>query len=188
MLPSLCITGLLLATPPAQTELQALHAGDAAAQDSFGNAIALLGQRALIGAELDNHSGRSDAGSAYVFEQDGSGVWLQAAKLTASDRASGDHFGTAVALGHDRALIGADGDDDQGSLSGSAYVFERDAAGAWREVAKLLPHDGAAFDARWRRPGWLGNGYRHLGSIADADHRADRAQRRRPCRGRLRYL
>jgi hypothetical protein len=130
----------------AQTLQATLLSHDGAPQDAFGNAVALSGERALVGAELDNHSARSDAGSAYVFERDGAGVWSEVAKLTAADRAAGDHFGTAVSLGPERALIGADGDDDQGSFSGSAYVFERDTNGAWSERAKLLPADGAAFD------------------------------------------
>src|SRR5262245_13204914 len=114
--------------------------------DSFGSAVALSGERVLVGAELDNHSGRSDAGSAYVFERDAAGAWVQRAKLIAADRQVGDHFGTAVALERERALIGADGDDDRGSFSGSAYVFERDASGAWLQTARLLAGDGAAFD------------------------------------------
>jgi hypothetical protein len=127
-------------------ERQALHANDATAQDSFGSAAALSGAFALVGAELDDLALRTDAGSAYLFERDAAGVWVQRAKLTAADRATGDHFGTAVALGAERALVGADGDDDQGNFSGSAYVFERNASGAWLQVAKLLPGDGAAFD------------------------------------------
>jgi len=141
-----CLATLASPLAAQALELQKLRAGDGGAQDSFGGAIALFGERALIGAELDNHSGRADAGSAYVFARDAAGVWAQSARLTAADRAANDHFGTAVALGRDRALVGADGDDDQGSLSGSAYVFERDAAGAWQQEAKLLPGDGAAFD------------------------------------------
>ena len=41
--------------------------------------------------------------------------------------------------------MGASGDDDNGSASGSAYVFKRTGA-SWAEEAKLLPSDGAISD------------------------------------------
>ena len=48
----------------------------------------------------------------------------------------------------DLAIVGARRDDDNGSSSGSAYIFARDKGGAnnWGEVAKLTPDDGAADD------------------------------------------
>jgi len=46
-------------------------------------------------------------------------------KLTATDAAAGDRFGYSVSVAGDVALVGADGDDDVGGLSGSAYVFEQ---------------------------------------------------------------
>ena len=45
------------------------------------------------------------------------------AKLTASDGAASDFFGFSVSISGDTALVGAHGDDDNGSNSGSAYVF-----------------------------------------------------------------
>ena len=72
----------------------------------------------------------SDSGSAYVFDFVGT-AWSQTAKLTASDGAASDEFGFSVSLSGDRALVGAApgagrglGDDDNGSDSGSAYVFD----------------------------------------------------------------
>ena len=60
----------------------------------------------------------------YVFERQGNGIWQEVEKLTASDGAPADFFGTSVSLDGDRFVVGADGDDDNLSLSGSAYVFE----------------------------------------------------------------
>ncbi len=71
-----------------------------------------------------NDDGGTDSGSAYVFTRTG-GVWSQQAKLTASDLAYADYFGVSVAVSGDTAVIGAYGDDDGGSDSGSAYVFTR---------------------------------------------------------------
>ena len=66
---------------------------------------------------------RIGSGSAYVFRYDGSD-WVEEAKLTASDGAAYDYFGDSVAVSGDTAVVGAYGDDDNGSDSGSAYVFQ----------------------------------------------------------------
>ena len=46
-------------------------------------------------------------------------------KLTASDGAAFDRFGEGVAISGDTAVVGARDDDDNGTDSGSAYVFVR---------------------------------------------------------------
>ena len=55
--------------------------------------------------------------SAYVFEKPTSG-WTQKAKLTTSDGATGDYFGISVTISGDKIVVGANGDDDNGSKSG----------------------------------------------------------------------
>jgi uncharacterized repeat protein (TIGR01451 family) len=125
------------------SETAKLTASDGAASDVFGNSVSLSGDRALIGARLDDDSG-SDSGSAYVFDFDGSS-WSETAKLTATDGATSDAFGYSVSLSGDRALIGAVFDDDSGSSSGSAYVFDFNGT-SWSETAKLTASDGAASD------------------------------------------
>ncbi len=67
-------------------------------------------------------------------------------KLTASDGAANDYFGFSVAISGDTALVGAVYDDDNGSESGSAYLYERQADGSWSETAKLTASDAASFD------------------------------------------
>ena len=42
-------------------------------------------------------------------------------------------------------IVGSFADDDNGPLSGSAYIFRYDGA-SWVEEAKLLPSDGEALD------------------------------------------
>jgi len=141
----LCLAPTVMAQTLSQTELQKLLASDAEATDSFGHSVALSGDRALIGALVSDDAG-NDSGSAYVYERDGTGTWVEVAKLTASDAASVDHFGRSVALSGDRALVGAYLDDDAGKDSGSTYVFERDRDGIWVQVAKLSASDAAAGD------------------------------------------
>ena len=110
---------------------------------AFGNSVAVDGDTMVIRARRDN----SNRGSAYVFIRQ-SGTWSQAAKLTASDGATGDSFGLSVAVHGNTIVVGAYGDDDNGSNSGSAYVFTKPANG-WattNTAAKLTASDGAADD------------------------------------------
>ncbi len=73
---------------------------------------------------------------------------LQATELEASDGAGGDLFGESVSVSGNQALVGAYLDDDNGSSSGSAYLFtDLDTAGAnVTEDVKLTASDGASSD------------------------------------------
>ena len=51
-------------------------------------------------------------------------MWSEQHKLTASDGASSDYFGYSVSISGDTAVMGARLDDDNGSNSGSAYVYD----------------------------------------------------------------
>jgi len=84
----------------------------------------VAGDTALIGAFGDDDNGNL-SGSAYVFTRT-NGMWVEQAKLTASDGNATDSFGSGVALAGDSALIGAYFDDDKGDDSGSAYLFDLD--------------------------------------------------------------
>jgi hypothetical protein len=122
-----------------------LLAPDGAKDDAFGVSVAISGQTIVIGANNDDDNG-ADSGSAYVFVHNGS-EWIEQAKLTAG--ASGgelDLFGTAVAIQGTTVVVGADADDDNGTDSGSAYVFNRDGDG-WTGPDKLSPDDGAGLDS-----------------------------------------
>ena len=125
------------------TEIQKLHASDAAAGKMFGTSVSLDGDTAIIGAVLGDGSA-SSSGSAYVFTRIGT-TWTQQQKLTASDGATNDQFGCIVSLSGDTALIGACWDDDNGVDSGSAYVFTRTAT-TWTQQAKLTAPDGGVND------------------------------------------
>ena len=61
----------------------------------------------------------------------------QMAKLFAGDGAPNDYFGQSVAVDGDTAVIGVQQDDDNGSTSGSAYVFTRSGA-KWTRQGKRL--------------------------------------------------
>src|SRR5690554_1178158 len=66
--------------------------------------------------------------------------------LAHTDTTAGNHFGAAVALDGDRALVGATGEATCGPNAGAAYVFERDTAGVFVGAARLAPSDCAPGD------------------------------------------
>ncbi len=120
-----------------------LIASDGAAGDHFGISVALSGDKALVGAALDDVDGKADQGSVYVFTYSVSDwMWIQQAKLTAADGAASDLFGYSVALSGDSALVGSYGDNGG---QGSAYVFTRNGT-TWSQQAQLAASDGAADD------------------------------------------
>ncbi len=120
-----------------------LHASDGAAHDRFGYAVALDGDRLVVGARF--HDGAAmDTGAAYVYRFTGNS-WVQEAELLANDAASFDYFGWSVGIDGDRILVGAFEDDDKGSGAGAAYVFHFDGL-QWVQEAKILASDGGVFD------------------------------------------
>ena len=66
-------------------------------------------------------------------------------RVLPSDAAAGDFFGRSVSISGDYSIVGAMGDDDNGSYSGSAYIFTRDGI-SWIQQTKLTASDGAASD------------------------------------------
>lgn len=122
---------------------QKITANDGAETDLFGYSVAVSGNFAIVGALGDDDLGTS-SGAAYLFRYDGTN-WIQEQKITASDGAEADLFGVSVAISGDYAIVGALGDDDLGSSSGSAYLFAYDGS-SWVEEQKINASDGAEFD------------------------------------------
>jgi len=99
-----------------------LTASDATGGFGFGSAVALSGDRALIGAQADDAQAYN-SGSAYAFTRSFD-VWSQKIKLVPEDGAAQDNFGSSVALSDDVGVVGAPHDDDSGDDSGSAYIYD----------------------------------------------------------------
>jgi FG-GAP repeat len=120
-------------------ELFKLTANDAAEGDQFGISVAISGTTAIVGAFGDDDAGDA-SGSAYLFDTE---TGQQLFKLTADDAASGDLFGTSVAISGTIAIIGAQGDDDAGDFTGSAYLFDTVTG---QQLFKLTASDADAVD------------------------------------------
>ena len=106
------------------------------AHANFGSAVAVRGERAIIGAQGDPAQGIG-AGAAYIYGYV-DGHWAPQHVLLAPDGQPTDSFGYAVAIDGNVALVGAIGDDDHGDMAGSAYIFRFDGS-QWNFEQKLLP-------------------------------------------------
>ncbi len=114
---------------------------DGAANDHFASFVGISGTTAIVAAALDDDNG-TDSGSAYLFDTT---TGVQIAKLLPDDGAANDQFGfVAVAISGTTAIVGAPGDDDKGSDSGSAYLFDISDPAKPTQLLKLLPDDGEA--------------------------------------------
>jgi hypothetical protein len=142
------------------THLSKITASDGAANDEFGKSVAVGCGRIVVGAYLDDDNGTS-SGSAYIYDLNG----IQLAKIKASDGAANDQFGRSVAVGSGRIVVGAQYDDDNGSNSGSAYIYDLDG----NQLGIITASNGAANDYF----GWsaaVGCGRIVVGSYGDDDN------------------
>ena len=114
-----------------------ITASDGANMDLNGYSVAIGSNKIVAGAYSDDDGG-SSSGSVYVYDLDGTNE----VKITASDAATADYFGVSVAVGHNKIAVGAIGDDDNGDLSGSVYLYNLDGTGE----TKITASDGATND------------------------------------------
>lgn len=127
-----------------------LSISDSDDSDEFGYSVDISGDVIVVGAWKDGgtsgSSGTAAEGGAYVFVKPVSG-WndmTETAKLLRTDPLYQDNFGNSVSIYDDDIVIGCYRDDDNGSASGSAYVYSKPLTGwlTMTETAKLKASDG----------------------------------------------
>jgi hypothetical protein len=106
---------------------QKLTAEDGNSFANFGNAIALSGDRALIAADVSTVDGHTSAGKVYLFRSR-NGSWQLTQTFTASDGATDDFFGAAIALHSNTALIATPHPTIDGNTFQGAAYFDTPAA------------------------------------------------------------
>ena len=113
-------------------------ASDGSISDYFGWSVSQYSNLLLVGAPLNdlNVANNDNAGAAYIYENIG-GQWIQTAKLMASDAHEDAHFGGAVSLHGNKALIGSSSNNSHGQFSGTVYVFELQ-SGQWVGNGKVI--------------------------------------------------
>ena len=130
-----------------QAKLVAL---DGSVRDSFEYSVGIHGDTAIVGAYGDDDNGPA-SGSVHVFVRN-YGVWTHQAKLLYPDGSAGDYFGFSLGIYGDTVIVGALGNDDNGSNSGSSHLFFPNGV-TWTHQANLLAPDGSAGDQFGRNVG-----------------------------------
>ncbi len=124
------------------TQTEKITASNAEEAAYFGWSVALDGDQLIVGAYGQDYNLSNGAGTAYIYKWNGSS-WDET-QLIASDSTGSDYFGDTVAIDGDRAIVGAYGNDDAGSASGSAYIFDWNGS-SWEET-KVSPSDASIYN------------------------------------------
>lgn len=126
------------------TETATLTASDGAGNNLLGTSVAMSGDTIVAGAPRATVSGHQAQGAAYVFNKPPGG-WTDGtenSKLTATDGATSDQFGSSVATDGATIAVGAQWASPNAFFgAGAAYVFVNGA-----QVAKLLASGGQPED------------------------------------------
>jgi hypothetical protein len=137
-----CLILLLAGVLPAAAQIARLpHVGHDG--DFFGAAVAIDGDRAVVGAPSEDACG-DNSGAAYVFDRDvRTGLWHKAARLSEPSCRPGALFGRSVATTEGAVFIAAGGEFFAEDHGATIHVFveqERD----WLHETELRPPSGDA--------------------------------------------
>jgi hypothetical protein len=107
------------------------------AAEDFGNAVALSGSTAVVGADGEG-ADPAAPGKVLVFTKTAKG-WKQTAGLEASDHIAGDEFGYSVAISGSTIVVGAPYPSNNND-TGRIYIFTKTTKG-WKQAAEIKDPD-----------------------------------------------
>lgn len=108
------------------------------AGDGLGYAASMDGEVLAIGAPFDDIPA-PDSGAAYAYRFDGTN-WNLEARMSQPHPVAGDHFGCALSVRGDVAMVGADGRDFERADSGGAFICRFNGS-EWFQDFDLGPSD-----------------------------------------------
>lgn len=126
-----------------------LNSPDAESDSNYGYVVKLSGDGsvAVVSAHTGINSRGIRTGAVYIFKKTNN-LWLQTAKLLASDGAADNQFGIATAINYDGDIIaiGAKNNTNKnGDQAGAVYIYKKE-GDYWIEKIKLLALNGRAYD------------------------------------------
>jgi hypothetical protein len=89
------------------------------AGDSFGKAVAISGDYAIVGTQYEDDTGGNTSGKAYIYNVATSALVHTLDNPNPYGTSASDEFGKAVAISGDYAIVGATGEDE----GGQAYIY-----------------------------------------------------------------
>jgi hypothetical protein len=118
-----------------------------AQDEKFGISVAISGDYAIVGANTTSANGFTSSGTAYIYIRSGINDWVYHLQLTAIDAASGDYFGSSVAISGDYAIVGADLKTVNGfGGAGAVYVYIRN-ENSWTQQEPPITNTPASGDS-----------------------------------------
>ncbi len=108
--------------------------------DTFGRAVTLSGNWALVGAPGTNVNFVSDAGSAFFFERVGT-TWTARQRIDTPTAVDTGEFGTSVALSGTRVAVGAPLENNE---KGQVHIYSRSAT-TWTRTTPPIGFIGSEF-------------------------------------------
>lgn len=135
-----CVVAVLAAAcclaTSAAAQITALPRADSSMGDFFGAAVAIHGDRVLVGATGVNHCG-TNSGAAYMYRRDNE-AWMLEAVLEPDDCEPETFFGRSVDLSGRFAAVAASREFFNKETPNAVYIFERDStSGIWNQTARL---------------------------------------------------
>ncbi len=135
-------TGALLFT------LDNPNAYSTSANDLFGEAVAISGNYAIVGAPSEDDAGGLQSGKAYIFNVTTGALVHTLNNTNWTGTSAGDYFGSPVAISGNYAIVGAYGEDDAGGLnSGKAYIFNVTTGALFQVLNNPNAYDTSAADS-----------------------------------------
>lgn len=135
------------------SHVEMLEAPTPQASSFFGDAVAIDGDYAVVGAKAEDEDTTTadDSGAAYIFHRStDTNMWDSVARVVSSDTTAADrysdNFGNAVSISGDRVAVGALYDDEEYIYAGSVFIFERTDTNTWSEGEKITLGSGAVRD------------------------------------------
>ncbi len=128
---------------------------------NLSNGITINAQASILGASIVIAAVGSAPATLAQYQ-----YFEESSKLTASDAAEDDHFGSSVAIHNGLVIVGAPVDDDNGTHPGSAYIYN---AATAEELHKLTASDGSA-DDDFGTSVAIDGGYAIVGAHGESDN------------------
>jgi hypothetical protein len=101
------------------------NAYSTSASDTFGAAVAISDNYAIVGAYQEDDAGGGSSGKAYIYNVSTGALLHTLDNPNAYDTSLNDTFGASVAISDNYAIVGTRQEDDAtGARSGKAYIFD----------------------------------------------------------------
>jgi hypothetical protein len=121
--------------------------GTQAAQDWFGQSVALDGVTLAVGAPLRDIGGNTDVGEAYVYHVPlaGGAATLQQTLSNPHADNSQERFGLGVGISNNAVIVGSPYDDTNSQFNGQAYIFDATTGAELANAANPVTATNAQF-------------------------------------------